>query len=892
MNGPLLEQIAILVVEDDPGDYGLLRATLRQAGLMSIGPTDATLWAKTLAEAQAAVQCMAALDVVLLDLSLPDSAGIATVQRMRAIAPALAIVVLTGHDDQTLAEHALEAGAQDYLVKGQIDSDALRRAVRNAMVRRKLECRVALNEARFHDFGSAASDWWFWEMDAELRFSWFSANAQQAIGRSPDAMLGKRRQEIAVQVPDDEKDLWASHLDDLAQHRAFKQFEYRVAQAGGDYQWLSISGVPIFDAAGGFGGYRGTGSNASDRKAQQVALVHATLEAQAANVAKSRFLATMSHEIRTPMNGVLGMAQLLMMPNLAVSERLDYARTILNSGQTLLTLLNDILDLSKVEAGKLELEAQAFEPSQLLHETRLLFSETAAHKGLALIDCWNGPSQRYLGDVHRLRQMISNLVGNAIKFTTMGEVRLEARELDVDGAGAELEFAVIDSGIGITEQQKAQLFQPFSQADSSTTRQFGGTGLGLSIVRSLARLMDGDSGVESTLGEGSRFWFRVRLTRVAEGTDNRQTQRTDVDEEATGSTQSSLHGHVLVMEDNRINQMVIRALLKKLGLSCVIEADGQLGVDAVMRFSAAERPDLILMDLQMPVLDGYGATAKIRRWEAENGLARLPIIALTADAFAEDRQHCIDAGMDDFLAKPVDRNALATTLRHWLPVVAGVPDMQVDAPTQSQEQTSMGLEGSTEIDVSSALQRLGGDSDLYCRSAQDFFIELATIVERYRQLLDSNNLTGATRLMHTLKGTAATLGASKLATVAEGLERLCKSADGPESGRRGIAALIREIESTQTALQEVLEKLPRQTAPRVAVFETNRGTVVAALAELEPLLAASDMLALERFAALRNTLQSMPHSEFELLEEAMQNLDFEAALLPCRNSMGQGSPVA
>jgi CheY-like chemotaxis protein len=488
--------------------------------------------------------------------------------------------------------------------------------------------------------------------------------------------------------------------------------------------------------------------------------------------------------------------------------------------------------------------------------------------------------------------MISNLVGNAIKFTTKGEVRLEARELDVDGAGAELEFAVIDSGIGITEQQKAQLFQPFSQADSSTTRQFGGTGLGLSIVRSLARLMDGDSGVESTLGEGSRFWFRVRLTRVAEGTDNRQTQRTDVDEEATGSTQSSLHGHVLVMEDNRINQMVIRALLKKLGLSCVIEADGQLGVDAVMRFSAAERPDLILMDLQMPVLDGYGATAKIRRWEAENGLARLPIIALTADAFAEDRQHCIDAGMDDFLAKPVDRNALATTLRHWLPVVAGVPDMQVDAPTQSQEQTSMGLEGSTEIDVSSALQRLGGDSDLYCRSAQDFFIELATIVERYRQLLDSNNLTGATRLMHTLKGTAATLGASKLATVAEGLERLCKSADGPESGRRGIAALIREIESTQTALQEVLEKLPRQTAPRVAVFETNRGTVVAALAELEPLLAASDMLALERFAALRNTLQSMPHSEFELLEEAMQNLDFEAALLPCRNSMGQGSPVA
>ena len=666
MNEPLPEPVSILVVEDDAGDYGLLRATLRQAGLVAIGQTDTNVWAKTLAEAVAAVQCLAAPHVVLLDLSLPDSAGLATVRSMRAAAPELAIVVLTGHDDPALAADALEAGAQDYLVKGQIDSDALRRAVRNAMVRRRLECKVALNEARFHDFGSAASDWWFWEMDAQLRFSWFSPNAQQAIGRSPDAMLGLRRQEIAAQLSPDEKEMWAPHLEDLAHHRPFKQFEYRVALPGGAYQWLSISGVPIFDEAGGFCGFRGTGTNASERKAQQFALEQANRAAQAANVAKSRFLATMSHEIRTPMNGVLGMAQLMMTPHLQEAERLEYARTILNSGQTLLTLLNDILDLSKVEAGKLELESRAFDPSQILHETRLLFTETAAHKGLALIELWSGPAQHYLGDAHRLRQMVSNLVGNAIKFSSRGEIRIEAREVTCNGDTAQVEFSVTDSGIGIAQDKQEQLFQPFSQADNSTTREFGGTGLGLSIVRSLARVMDGDAGVESTFGQGSRFWFRIGVHRVAEGTDKRQAQRGQSVEVPADPTQSNLSGRVLVAEDNRINQMVIRALLAKLGLTCEVAGDGQQVVDALLACADADRPDLILMDLQMPVLDGSGATAKIRAWEAERGLPRMPIIALTADAFAEDRVRCISAGMDDFLSKPVDRETLAATLRRWL----------------------------------------------------------------------------------------------------------------------------------------------------------------------------------------------------------------------------------
>lgn len=245
-------------------------------------------------------------------------------------------------------------------------------------------------------------------------------------------------------------------------------------------------------------------------KRMAVQLEESRAAAEAASLAKSRFLATMSHEIRTPMNGILGMAQLLLLGGLKESEVRDCAGTILNSGQTLLTLLNDILDLSKLEAGKLELRRQTFEPGTLVDETLAQFAELAGNKGLAIEAAWKGPeSARYWGDPLRLRQMLSNLVSNAIKFTAQGAVRIEATPVTARDQASMLEFSVSDSGIGIGKDQQDLLFKPFSQVDSSNTREFGGCGLGLSITRSLAHLMGGDIGVDSEVGRGSRFWFRV-----------------------------------------------------------------------------------------------------------------------------------------------------------------------------------------------------------------------------------------------------------------------------------------------------------------------------------------------------------------------------------------------
>ena len=532
--------------------------------------------------------------------------------------------------------------------------------------------------------------------------------------------------------------------------------EYRVMQPDGEIRHLLSSSTLVKGIKGEPDKVFGTTWDITKRKQSEVAIRQLSHAAEAANRTKSRFLANMSHEIRTPMNAVMGLAHLALQANPRPQVK-EYLSKIQTSSSVLLGIINDILDFSKIEAGKLTLDNTAFNMKTIFDRLDSLTTVETDHKGLQrrlIID----PTIPHwlMGDPLRIGQVLLNLTHNAIKFTATGSVTTEVKLESCHDENVTLRFSVKDTGIGIGKEGLVKLFDAFEQAEDSTSRRFGGTGLGLSISKHLVEKMGGKISVLSKEGKGSEFFFTLEFIKA-------YAPKTEPLNNPT--TQHPLHGTLLVVEDNYINQEVAKGLLENMGLTIQIANNGQEGVEAVR----AGNFDVVLMDIQMPIMDGLEACKIIRK---QYDATTLPVIAMTADAMVEDEARSLAAGMNAHLSKPIDPDLLYKTLLQFL-------------PSEDENTTITHIAG---VNLEQALKHLAGNTDLLMRLLQQFEKSHADDVTTLRRLLNQGDSATAKKLIHTLKGVAGNLGIEKLHQAAKELE-----SEMNENNLQQLEALLAEV---------------------------------------------------------------------------------------------------
>jgi two-component system sensor histidine kinase/response regulator len=598
-------------------------------------------------------------------------------------------------------------------------------------------------------------------------------------------------------------------------------------------------------------------------------LAEARAHAEAANLAKSAFLANMSHEIRTPMNAIIGLTHLMLSAG-TTPDQATRLRKIAASGQHLLSLVNDILDLSKIEAGKLVVEREAFDLQKTVGEAFGSMALRAEEKGLQarILPAPDLPLA-VRGDPLRLGQVLLNLLSNAVKFTESGEIALHIGVMSSGPDGWVLRFDVTDTGIGLSDDQQSRLFRAFEQADTSTTRKYGGTGLGLAICQRLVQALGGKIGVRSTPGTGSSFWFelpfgRATLGEVSESAGALSGARVSAPSNGRPVREPGTVD-ILLVEDDPINQEVALELLRTPGYRVSVAVDGAKALEVAQ----SRQFDLVLMDLQMPVMDGFEATRRLR---ADPAYTRTPIIAMTANVFVEDQERCLAAGMDDFIAKPVDPDLLLATVARWLGAQVQSPSTPSDAaPLPADWQGALArIDG---MDVAAGLRSVRGRWSTYERLLQAFLRDHGEDGLALQQELAGGHVDRALRRAHTLKGLAGTLGLRPLASTAEQLESLLRGGSADPIQRDQLADALARALAQLVALLRTL--LPAQAGSDRAPVDPARLRVV--LQSLERLLGEDDASALDLHDANAALLAAGLGAQAAALQRHIRRFEFDSA---------------
>jgi PAS domain S-box-containing protein len=643
----------ILLVEGNPEDARLIEEALRDVCHEGFGFAVASDLRSAIARLT-----KGAFDVVLLDLSLPDSQGIETVATLRQSAPLVPVIALGGPEDEEVALDALKKGAQDYLVKGKLDAPLLARTIRRAIQRKlaeeALKRSLSLLQATLESSadGIVVVDRSRKIVNYNRRFvEMWSVPRSLLDAKDGDALLDF----MLPQVVDPQR--LRRRLDELPgeEEQGYDLLEFLDGRI---YERLSIPHVLEGSVIGWVWSFR----DVTERRRAIEELRRARLAAEAANRAKSEFLANLSHEIRTPLNTIVGITDLLA-DGSANAEQRQYLEMLRRASGVLLGLVGDVLDLSKIEAGRIELQKAPFHLPQLVNDVVQLLQPPAAKKGLELTAViLPEVPQIVVGDQNRLRQILLNLLANAIKFTEKGSV---TARVENDLVPDMILFTMIDTGIGIPAARLASVFENFEQADPGISRQYGGTGLGLGIARRLVELMGGRLWVDSEPGRGSRFHFTAHLEppfpEAAEPSGLRD------DSPAVAAPAPSPHvrriSRILLVDDSDDNRALLGFYLKHTPYQLDMADNGAV---ALLKFQSSPY-DLVIMDLQMPVLDGYEATRAIRHFEAERRQSPTPILALSAHAFDEKLERSLAEGCTGFLTKPVTREQLIAAIRKYLP---------------------------------------------------------------------------------------------------------------------------------------------------------------------------------------------------------------------------------